>query len=134
MLSEMIKNRLVEMLRNEFDTLMAVFLFGSQSKGTCNSNSDIDLAVLVEGYAEPLLLWNVGQMLAAQLNVDIDLIDLRAVSSVFQAQILLQGECLWSKDSQSDLTVCAMLTEKLHLDEKRQKQLREITAGGKIYG
>jgi len=134
MLNAKNKNQVVEMLRDEFDTLMAVFLFGSQSKGTSDSSSDIDLAVLVQGYADTLLLWNVGQTLAAKLNTDIDLVDLRAAGSVFQAQILLQGECLWSKDSQSDLAVCAMLTEKLHLDEKRQKQLREIIAGGKIYG
>ena len=35
---------------------MAVYAFGSRIQGTAQAESDLDLAILVEGYVDPVLL------------------------------------------------------------------------------
>ncbi|WP_292996284.1 nucleotidyltransferase domain-containing protein [Nitrosomonas sp.] len=40
--------------------LLAIYAFGSRIQGTAQIDSDLDLAVLVAGYAEPLVLWTTG--------------------------------------------------------------------------
>lgn len=40
-------------LRARFPNAMAIYAFGSQVQGTAGPQSDLDLAVLVAGYADP---------------------------------------------------------------------------------
>ena len=46
----------VAAIRARFPNAMAVYAFGSQVQGTAGSDSDLDLAVLVAGYAAPLAM------------------------------------------------------------------------------
>lgn len=64
----------------------------------------------------------------------VDLLDLRAASTVMQHQILTTGERLWAKDVRAGLFEAAMLTEKLHLDEMRHDLLLDIQTRGTVYG
>lgn len=48
-------------LRYHLPTLLGVYAFGSQVQGTATVGSDLDLAVLVEGYADPVQLWELAQ-------------------------------------------------------------------------
>ena len=66
-------------------------------------DSDIDLAVLVAGKADPVRLWELGQTLASELDRDVDLIDLRAASTVMQYQIITTGRRLWQTGAQAAL-------------------------------
>lgn len=127
----------VILLQQRLPHLLAVYAFGSRvaSAGQhAGPHSDLDLAVLVEGYADPVLLFDLAQDLAGIAHCPVDLLDLRAASTVMQYQVLTTGERLWAKDVRAGLFEAAMLTEKLHLDEMRQYQLREIHARGTVYG
>ena len=48
--------------------LLAVYAFGSQIQGTAGADSDLDLAVLVAGYAAPLTLRRLAGEVAVQQN------------------------------------------------------------------
>jgi len=61
---------------------LAVYLFGNRANGQDGPDSDLDLAVLVEGKLSPVALWEQAQSLAVVLRCDVDLIDLRAASTV----------------------------------------------------
>jgi len=69
-------------LRAQVPKLLAVYAFGSRIQGTPGADSDLDLAVLVAGYAEPLLLWKLAGELADPAGCPVDLLDLRAASTV----------------------------------------------------
>ena len=97
-------------------------------------DSDLDLAVLVEGYANPIALFELGGELSDLVGCSVDLLDLRAASTVMQHQILTTGERLWAKDVRAGLFEAAMLTEKLHLNEMRQGLVQDIQARGTVYG
>jgi uncharacterized protein len=116
-----------------FPNAIAVYAFGSQLQGTANPESDLDLAVLVAGYAEPLALWDVAGSLADVAGCPVDLLDLRAASTVMQYQVITTGQRLWSVGVQAGLFECYVLSEKTALDEARAPLMADIQSPGKIY-
>lgn len=125
----------VAAIRARFPNAMAVYAFGSQVQGTAGSESDLDLAVLVAGYAGPLALWDVATGdLADVVGCPIDLLDLRAASTVMQYQVITTGQRLWSIGLPVDLFETFVLSEKTALDEARAPLLADIQRTGKIYG
>ena len=86
---------LVHLLQARLPGLMAVYAFGSRvrEKGLhARTESDLDLAVLVEAYADPVALFELSGSLSDLAACPVDLLDLRAASTVMQHQILMQGE------------------------------------------
>lgn len=86
------------------------------------------------GYADPRLLWKTSTQVADQTGLAVDLLDLRAATTVMQHQVVTGGEQLWAADSQADLYETFILSEKLALDELRREQLEDIRKRGTIYG
>jgi len=121
-------------LQKAFPNALGIYAFGSRVQGTANVQSDLDLAVLVAGYADPLQLFEMANQLADKLGYEVDLLDLRAASTVMQYQVITTGRRVWAKDIQADLFDVFVMKEKLYLDELRAEQLKEIRETGKIYG
>ena len=125
---------LVAAIRVQFPSAIAVYAFGSQIQGTAGPQSDLDLAVLVAGYADPLALWELAGNLADMAGCPVDLLDLRAASTVMQYQVITTGQCLWSAGLQTGLFECFVLSEKTALDTARAPLMADIHATGEIYG
>ena len=128
------KQALVELLRSRVDGLLAIYAFGSRVQGTAGAQSDLDLAVLVQGYADPLVLWELAGEAADIAGCPVDLLDLRGTTTVMQQQVLVGGERWWASGPQAGLVECAMLSEKLELDRRRADLLRDIEREGQVYG
>ena len=122
------------MLQSRVPRLLAVYAFGSRIQGTAGSQSDLDLAVLVAGYADPLALWELSGDLADLAGCPVDLLDLRAASTVMQYQIIITGERWWASNSQAALYEAAVLSQKTELDTARAGLLDDIQKRGRIYG
>lgn len=125
---------IVECLQAGLDNLLAVYAFGSRVQGTAGPESDLDLAVLVAGYADPLALWALAGDLADLAGCPVDLVDLRAASTVMQYQIITQGQRWWASDAQAALYEAAILSEKTELDTARAGLLNDIQNRGSVYG
>lgn len=121
-------------IRAHFPNALAVYAFGSQVLGTATARSDLDLAVLVAGYADPLLLWELTGSLPDQVGCPVDLLDLRRATTVMQYQVITTGKRIWSVGLEADLFECFVLSEKTALDEARAPLLAEIHRSGKIHG
>lgn len=126
------RDAIVQLLQASIPNLLAIYVFGSRVQGTAESDSDLDLAVLVAGYAEPVALWKLSGDLADMAGCPVDLLDLRAASTVMQYQILNRGGRWWAKDAQAALFEAAMLSEKTALDTARRGLLEHIQNEGKI--
>lgn len=124
----------VSAIHTRFPNAMAIYAFGSQVHGTAGAQSDLDLAVLVTGYADPLALWDAAGHLADVVGCPVDLLDLRAASTVMQYQVITTGQRLWSDGLASGLFETFVLSEKTALDEARAPLLAEIQRTGKIHG
>lgn len=120
-------------LRQALPGLMGIYSFGSQAKQNAGPDSDLDLAVLVAGYVEKVTLWDLGNKLANELDIDLDLVDLRAASTVMQYQILTGGQRLWSAGTATDEFELYVLSEKFDLDLWRQPLIDQIREQGHIY-
>jgi len=128
------RDAIVQTLQDRVPNLLAIYAFGSRVQGTAGKGSDLDLAVLVAGYAEPLALWKLAGKLAELAGCPVDLLDLRAASTVMQHQVITGGQRWWAKDTQAALFEAAMLSEKTELDTARAGLLEDIQKDGKIYG
>lgn len=127
--------RLIQMIQSKVPQLLALYAFGSRIGGTAAAaHSDLDLAVLVAGYAEPLTLFELAGELAEVAGSEVDLLDLRAASTVMQYQIITSGERWWAQDSQAALFEAAILSEKTALDTARAGLLADIQQRGRVYG
>ena len=113
---------------------MAIYAFGSQVLDTAGPQSDLDLAILVAGYADPLVLWDVADTLSDMVGCPVDLLDLRAASTVMQYQVITTGRRLWSIGLPASLFETFVLSEKTSLDEARAPLMADIRRTGKIHG
>jgi len=125
---------IIASLQATLPSLQAIYLFGSQATGTAGGDSDLDLAVLCGVRVDPLQIWNVGQTLASALDCDVDLVDLRAASTVMQHQVITGGRCLWSTGLPAAQFECMVLSEKTTLDEARAGLMQDIQKYGSVYG
>ena len=123
----------VQKIKAAFPAAFAIYVFGSQVQGTAGRQSDLDLAALVPGYASPAQLWDLGGALADVALCPVDLINLRAASTVMQYQVITTGRKLWSAGTQAGLYECFILSEKTDLDAARAGLLADIKASGHIY-
>lgn len=121
------------MLKKAIPSLSALYVFGSQATGHAGPDSDLDLAVLAD---EPLgaeKLWDVSSQLADIARCHVDLLDLRAASTVMQYRIITTGKQLLAKGSQAALYECFILSAKTALDEARAGLLQDIQTTGTVY-
>ena len=112
-------HQLVGKLQSWLPDLLAVYGFGSRVRSTARPDSDLDMAVLVAGYADPVLLWQWSGELADVAGCAVDLLDLRATSTVMQYQIITTGVRWWALDAQAALFESAILSQKTALDTAR---------------
>ncbi len=102
----------VTLVLARFPNALGTHAFGSQVQGTAGVQSDLDLALLAAGYADPLALWDSVSAVADVVGMPVDLLDLRAASTVMQSQILIAGKRLWATNVQAGLFECVVLSEK----------------------
>lgn len=126
-------NLIISKLKNALPQIIAVYAFGSRIKETAQANSDLDLAVLTTTYVEPLVLWQLANELADDLSIEIDLLDLRAASTVMQYQVITTGRLLSGESLAVGLFECFVLSEKTELDTARAKLLDDIIKTGSVY-
>ena len=121
-------------LQTAIPSLSAIYLFGSRARGTAGPDSDADLAILADAPPDPVALWTLAGDLADLAGCPVDLVDLRAASTVMQYQIIMAGRRLWARDAGVDLYETFILSEKTALDEARARLLGDIAREGRIHG
>jgi len=96
---------LVDIILRDFLSAQAIYLFGSHARGEQRPESDIDLAVLLPANAAraagALRLSDTALALSRQARRDVDLVNLRLASTVFQNQVVHTGLLLYCGDEQA---------------------------------
>lgn len=112
-----------------------LIIFGSALNGYFRPDSDIDIAFLSEKEYPDYKVFILSQRLAALLGRDIDLVNLRNVSTVFKARIIGNGEVIYTKDEKmmNELFI-RILKEYALLNEERKPIIERINKEGRVYG
>jgi predicted nucleotidyltransferase len=124
----------LHLLQGRFPELLALYAFGSRVTGGATAESDLDLAILVDGRVDLLSLFHLAGELSEIVNCDVDLVDFRTASTVMQYQIITTGERWWKKDFRADLYEAMVLNQKTSLDEARAGLIDDIMQRGSVYG
>jgi uncharacterized protein len=111
-----------------------IYLFGSQAQQQARQDSDIDLAFLSERTLSHYERFMITGELAAILNCDVDLIDLKEATTVFQAQIVGKGKVLYCADDDKKARFeMKVFKEYAKLNEERAEILKQIQKRGAVY-
>ena len=129
-----LKEQIIDCLSEAVPSLQAVYLFGSVVTEHFTDESDIDLAILASDTLDPLVRWEILQQLGADLNRDVDLVDLTIATTVMQFQVVSTGERIFATDPAAmewwELKVYQLY---LTLNDDRKPILDAIQASGRIY-
>ncbi len=77
----------------------AVYLFGSASRDSMRTDSDVDLAFSSFNDADALSCFEAAQVLADILGRDVDLVNLKNASTVFRMQVLATGQRIYCSET-----------------------------------
>ena len=128
------REALIAELRAHLPNLLAIYLFGSRAGDAFGPDSDLDLAILNDGPLDPLALWDLSSGLAEIAGCPVDLVDLRAASTVLQYQVITKGLRLWAPNAQAGIYEAFILSEKTALESRRAGLLTDILRDGHVYG
>ena len=135
--AQIVPTQLVQQILTMFPDTQAIYLFGSYAAGTVSPQSDVDIAVLLPSHhlTEAVHWWQLQERLVNVVNRQVDLINMRQVSTVFQMEIIRTGQRIFCHQ----LPVCneyEALTISLYqkLNEERSAIITAIRETGIIYG
>jgi predicted nucleotidyltransferase len=122
-------------VREELPDVRRVYLFDSRAAGNEGPDSDLDIAVVLDGPADPVYLWQAGEAIASRLDVDVDLIDLLAADTVLKNQIVTTGRRLFVVDPvDAERYEIFILNDMMELNEARAPLIADIVREGRVYG
>jgi uncharacterized protein len=133
-LTEQIEPIIIEVLTETVSPYL-IYLFGSTVAGNVHQDSDIDIAFLSDQkQLDHYERFMVAQELASRLHRDVDLVDLKQASTVFQAQVVSNGKVIYctneQKKAEYEWRVLKMYAK---LNEERTEILRNINESGSVY-
>jgi len=128
----------LDLIRSHFPQVQAVYLFGSCAEGMEQPDSDIDIALLLPPadakIAGDLSATNLRIDLEERLRREIDLVNLRLVSTVFQNEIATSGIRIFClNENEADAFEMLVLSKYVKLNEERAGILSSLQESGKAY-
>ena len=125
----------VDILRKAVPDLVAVYRFGSTNSATAGPDSDVDLAVLAHARLNGTDRFELQDLLATLFRRPVDLVDLRAASTVMAMQVIGPGTVLYESDPAErgrfeDLAFSLYA----RLNEERRGILDRVSSEGTVYG
>ena len=125
MLTDTEKNVIVDYLTQKVNPDL-IYVFGSYSKNRERKNSDIDIAYLKKKKIDEYKLFLLAQELADKLNQEVDLIDIKRVSTVFKTQII-QGNLIYNRDNYKKMEFeLKVLRDYANLNQERKVILDRV--------
>lgn len=124
----------IGVVKRSVPNLIALYRFGSRATGEARQESDVDMAILAAETCAPHRLIALREELEEVLHQDVDLVDLRAASTVLRMQVVAHGECLESvHDLAREQFEDLVYSSYARLNEERRGILDDIRARGAVY-
>ena len=74
-------------------------------KNRVRNDSDIDIAILTDKQIDEYKLFMVSQQLADKLNREVNIVDLRKISTLFKAETLRTGKLIYNFNNKVKMTL-----------------------------
>lgn len=124
------EEKIIEYFKNK--NIEIIYLFGSAARGELRDESDIDIAVIGNFDFNTKLDYILE--LQDLLEKEIDFVNLEKVDTVFQAEIVSTGKCIYYKNEnyKQELEM-KILSKYLKLEEDREIILKSIYERGSVF-
>lgn len=128
----------VKLIVQSYAQTQAIYLFGSHGTPDERKDGDVDVAILLPALDAKLVgslaLSPLRQGLERILRKDVDLVNLREVSTVFQKEIIMANRRIYCADSYAvDEFEMLVLSFYCKLNEEREEILTEFARTGRAY-
>ena len=94
--------KITDIILQHMPDVEVIYVFGSASKNQENKNSDVDIAILLPFKQAKeqgnLYLTDLHSALICLLKKEVDLVNLRNVSTVFQKEIISKGKVIFCQN------------------------------------
>lgn len=115
-----IKQTIIDTLNKKIPQLQALYIFGSYANETYTSRSDIDIAYLSTATLTTLQIWELSNLLASTLSIDVDLVDLKETNTIFRFQIISEGKRIYGEGYEVESFETLAYSFYLRFQEERQ--------------
>jgi len=124
----------VNLLRREIKGLVAVYVYGTYGTEYERNDSDVDMAFLSDEDVDVTRRFRLMADLAGIFDRDVDLIDLKKVSTVMRANVIANARCIFDGDTEERerFEMYAYSSYAL-LNEERAGILKQIMERGSIH-
>lgn len=114
---EKVKQIILNRIEAEF-----IYIFGSYASGLQNSQSDIDIAFYSKKVYSSYDIFILAQKLSSELGREIDLVQMKESSTVFQKEIISKGKIIFEKNRLEREKIENLILKKyIKLNEERKK-------------
>jgi predicted nucleotidyltransferase len=133
-----VQDELIQTILSDYPDTQAIYLFGSWGTEDEWPSSDVDIALLLPPERAKMLgmaeLIKTQVKLSSLLHKDVDLLNLRQVSTVFQKEVIMAERRIYTADEYA-AEEFEMLTLSFYqkLNEERAEILAEFHRTGKAY-
>jgi len=109
--------------------VQVIYLFGSRAQGASTTDSDYDLAFLSNEPVDREQLFQTNLEIANELDIELDLIDLRSATDVLRMSVLDGGKIIFESSKSLRATFeCEAQSDYLKLNERRADIIRDFVA------
>ena len=128
------KEKMIDLLKKNVNPEF-IIVYGSQITGQIHENSDLDIAYYSNQLLSAYEMFLLRGELAEHLQIEVDLVNIKEVDTVFAAQIFSKGEVVHMKDRNVFIRErMKALSMYATLNEQRRTVLQAIEERGTIYG
>ena len=107
-----------------------IYLFGSAALKQDHAHSDLDLAFYADAEHDSVDVFMRAQQLSSRFHRELDLIQLRTSSTVFQKEVLVSSVLIYEEDpSTREIFESIVLKKYARLNEERMPILKQYISG-----
>lgn len=105
-----------------------IYIFGSYATGEVNKESDIDIAFLSDRKIEKYDIFIKAQEISSKVDKEVDLIDLKDSTTVFQNQVVRNGVVILDREPiEREKFEIVVLKKYMELNELRKELLDDYS-------
>lgn len=105
-----------------------IYIFGSYATGEVNKESDIDIAFLSDRKIEKYDIFIKAQEISGKVDKEVDLIDLKDSTTVFQNQVVRNGVVILDREPiEREKFEIVVLKKYMELNELRKELLDDYS-------